>query len=91
MSSVECHQLVGKMLTMLAGGLGPFVAQVLNRSLPPGTDWADLLKADDAANGRGGGEYQNRDLALMLRAMTERLGERGYPFSKASRQVEIQT
>lgn len=90
MNSVECHQLVGKTLTMLAGGLGPFVAQVLNRSLPPGTDWADLIKAKDAANGRGGGEYQNRDLALMLRAMTERLGDLGYPFSKAMpRQAEI--
>lgn len=75
---------------MLAGGLGPFVAQVLNRSLPPGTDWADLLKAKDAANGREGGEYQSRDLALMLRAMTERLGDLGYPFSKAMpRQAEI--
>ncbi|MFA5608475.1 MAG: hypothetical protein WDA07_15115, partial [Leucobacter sp.] len=63
MNSVECHQLVGQTLTTLAGGLGPFVAQVLNRELPPGTDWVDLLKAKDAANGRRGGDYQSRDLA----------------------------
>ncbi|MGE2736075.1 DUF3320 domain-containing protein [Mycolicibacterium vaccae] len=90
MNSVEQHQLVGKALTMLAGGLSPFVAQVLHRVLPPGTHWVDLLKAKDAANGRRGGEYQSRDLALMLRVMTERLGDLGYPFSKAMpRQAEI--
>ncbi|ULN42475.1 DUF3320 domain-containing protein [Mycolicibacterium crocinum] len=81
---------MGQTLTTLAGGLSPFVSQVLNRLLPPGTDWAELLRAKDGANGRRGGEYQSRDLALMLRAMTERLGELGYPFNKAMpRQAEI--
>lgn len=90
MNSVECHQLVGQTLTTLAGGLGPFVAHVLNRALPPGTDWVDLLKAKDAANGRRGGEYRGSDVALMLRAMTERLGDLGYPFNRAMpRQAEI--
>jgi hypothetical protein len=89
-NSVDRHQLVGRTLTTLAGGLAPFVTQVLNRVLPPGTDWADLLRAKDTANGRGGGEYQSRDVALMLRAMTERLGDLGYPFSRAMpRQAEI--
>ncbi|MDH6199086.1 hypothetical protein M2272_005753 [Mycobacterium frederiksbergense] len=90
MNSVDRHQLVGQTLTTLAGGLAPFVTQVLNRVLPPGTDWADLLRAKDAANGRRAGEYQSRDLALMLRAMTERLGDLGYPFNSAMpRQAEI--
>ncbi|RDH77069.1 DUF3320 domain-containing protein [Mycolicibacterium moriokaense] len=52
-------------------------------------DWPDLLRVKDAANGRRGGEYRSRDLSLMLRAMTERLGELGYPFSRhLSRQAE---
>lgn len=90
MNNVDRHQLIGQTLTTLAGGLSPFVTQVLNRVTPPGTDWADLLRAKDAANGRGGGDYQNRDVALMLRAMTERLGELGYPFNRAMpRQAEI--
>lgn len=90
MNSVDRNQLVGQTLTTLAGGLAPFVAQVLNRVIPPGTDWAELLRAKDAANGRGGGEYQSRDLALILRAMTERLGDLGYPFNRAMpRQAEI--
>ncbi|MBB5164134.1 DUF4011 domain-containing protein [Mycobacterium sp. AZCC_0083] len=90
MNSVDRHQLVGQLLTTLAGGLSPFVAHVLNRLLPPDTDWADLLRAKDASNGRRGGEYQSSDVALMLRAMTERLGDLGYPFNRAMpRQAEI--
>ncbi|MDF2829653.1 MAG: hypothetical protein K0R01_2936, partial [Mycobacterium sp.] len=90
MNNVDRHQLIGQTLTTLAGGLSPFVTQVLNRVTPPGTDWAELLRAKDAANGRGGGDYQSRDVALMLRAMTERLGELGYPFTRAMpRQAEI--
>lgn len=90
MNNVDRHQLIGQTLTTLAGGLSPFVAQVLNRVMPPGTDWADLLRAKDAVNGRRGGEYQNSDVSLMLRAMTERLGDLGYPFNRAMpRQAEI--
>jgi Protein of unknown function (DUF4011)/Swt1-like HEPN/AAA domain/REase_MTES_1575/Protein of unknown function (DUF3320) len=89
-NSVDRHQLVGQALSTLAGGLSPFVAHVLSRLLPPDTDWADLLRAKDASNGRRGGEYQNSDVALMLRAMTERLGDLGYPFNRAMpRQAEI--
>ena len=90
MNNVDRHQLIGQTLTTLAGGLSPFVTQVLNRVTPPGTDWAELLRAKDAAKGRGGGECQSRDVALMLRAMTERLGDLGYPFNRAMpRQAEI--
>ncbi len=90
MNSVDRHQLIGQALTTVAGGLSPFVAHVLNRVLPPGTDWADLLRAKDVTNGRRGGEYQSSDVALMLRAMTERLGDLGYPFNRVMpRQAEI--
>ncbi|GJF12578.1 DNA helicase [Mycolicibacterium cyprinidarum] len=90
MNNVNRHQLIGQTLTTLGGGLSPFIAQVLNRVVPPGTDWAQLLRAKDTQNGRGGGEYHSRDVALMLRAMTERLGELGYPFNRAMpRQAEI--
>jgi hypothetical protein len=90
-ANVDYHQVVGQALKTLAGGLAPFVAQVLNRVLPPGTDWAQALKHKDAvaagkANNR---DYQNTDLQLMLRAMTERLGTLGYPFNgQMPRQAE---
>ncbi|MEN4447993.1 DUF3320 domain-containing protein [Mycobacterium sp. SM3041] len=90
MANVDHHQVVGQALKTLAGGLAPFVAQVLNRVLPPGTDWAQALKQKDAAAGKAGNrDFQNSDVALMLRAMTERLGTLGYPFNgQMSRQAE---
>ncbi|WP_193044332.1 DUF3320 domain-containing protein [Mycolicibacterium baixiangningiae] len=90
MNRVDHHQLVGEALGSLIDGLQPFVSRVLSPALPAGTDWPDVLRAKDAANGRRGGEYRNRDLSLMLRAMTERLGDLlGYPFSRhLSRQAE---
>ncbi len=91
MANVDHHQVVGQALKTLAGGLAPFVAQVLNRVLPPGADWAQALKQKDAAAGKAGNrEYQNSDLALMLRAMTERFGTLGYPFNgQMPRQAEV--
>lgn len=89
MDSVDHHGIVGDALTSLIEHLEPFVARVLDPALPAGTQWPELLRAKDAANGRRGGEYRSRDLSLMLRAMTERLGELGYPFSRhLSRQAE---
>ena len=91
MVDVDNHQIVGQALTTLAGGLAPFVTQVFNRLLPPGTDWTDVLRQKDTVSGHGGNrDYQSTDLALMLRAMTERLGTLGYPFNgQMPRQAEI--
>lgn len=83
MNSVECRRLAGETLTMLAGGLRSVVVQVLNRSQPPGADCADVPNSKDAANGRRVGEYRSRELAVMLRAMTERPDDLGYVVSKA--------
>lgn len=90
MVDVDNHHVVGQALKTLSSGLSPFVSQVLNRLLPPGTEWPDLLRQKDAVNGRGGNrDYQSTDLALMLRAMTERLGNFGYPFNgQMPRQAE---
>jgi len=89
MESVAYQPLVGEVIDLLIDGLEPFVARVLTPMLPSGTPWSELLRAKDAANGRRGGEYRGRDLSLMLRAMTERLGDLGYPFSRhLSRQAE---
>ena len=90
MDRVDHHSLVGDALTPLIDGLSPFVAKVLTPIVPPGAEWPVLLRAKDAANDRRGGEYRTRDLSLMLRAMTERLGTVGYPFTPhLPRRVEI--
>ncbi|WP_301120926.1 DUF3320 domain-containing protein [Mycolicibacterium fortuitum] len=90
MDPVDHHSLVGQIIPVLARGLSPFVTKVLAPLAPAGGDWAELLRKKDSANGRGGGEYRSSDLALMLRAMTERLGDAGYPFTRnMPRQAEI--
>jgi len=88
--NVDHHAVVGQALSVLARGLSPFVSQVLGKAVSPGLEWPELLRRKDEMNGRGGGEYRSTDAALMLRAMTERLGDLGYPFTRAMpRQAEI--
>ena len=82
MSDVDYHAVVGEALKILGRGLGPFVVGVMTRTAPPGVEWTDLLRAKDEANGRRSTEYSSRDVSLMLRVMTERLGELGFPFSR---------
>ncbi|OBB77103.1 DUF3320 domain-containing protein [Mycobacterium sp. 852014-52144_SCH5372336] len=84
------HAAVGEVINFLIGGLKPFVERVMSAALPPGIEWTELLRRKDAVGGRrAGGEYRSGDLSLMLRVMTERLGDIGYPFSHhMSRQAQ---
>lgn len=82
MSDVDHHAVVGEALRVLGRGLSPFVAGVMGRIVSPGVDWTELLRAKDEMNGRRGAEYSSRDVSLMLRVMTERLGELGFPFNR---------
>ena len=82
MDAVDYHAVVGDALGILIQGLTPFVERVFADVLPPNMDWTELLRRKDLASGRRLGMYQSRDLSLMLRAMTERIGELGFPFSQ---------
>jgi hypothetical protein len=85
----DFHSAVGEAINVLIGGLKPFVQRVMSSALPPNVEWTELLRRKDAASGRGRGEYRSGDLSLMLRVMTERLGNLGYPFSHhMSRQAQ---
>jgi hypothetical protein len=85
----DYHAAVGETISVLIGGLAPFVQRVMRAALPPGVEWTELLRRKDAMGGRGKGEYRSGDLSLMLRAMTERLGDIGYPFTRhMSRQAQ---
>jgi hypothetical protein len=85
----DYHAAVGEAINVLVGGLTPFVQRVLSAALPPGVAWTELLRRKDAAGGRRTGEYRSGDLSLMLRVMTERLGNVGYPFNQhMSRQAQ---
>ena len=89
MDDRDYHAAVGEAINVLIGGLTPFVQRVMSAVLPPNVPWTELLRRKDATGGRRTGEYRSGDLSLMLRAMTERLGDLGYPFSRhLSRQAQ---
>ncbi|WP_225755648.1 Swt1 family HEPN domain-containing protein [Actinotalea sp. Marseille-Q4924] len=72
---------VAKGLDLLAEVLEPFVARVLARHVPTGHDWTVLLQLRDEARNRAMERYNRHDLHLQLRAINERHGDIGYPFS----------
>ncbi|MCI2956760.1 DUF3320 domain-containing protein [Agromyces atrinae] len=74
---------VGEALEVLIAGLRPFVDRVLAEAVPNVDDWALIIEHKDRSAGRRVGTYSRRDLSLMLRAMTEHLGEIGYPFENS--------
>jgi hypothetical protein len=81
-SETNYHSVVGEALPVLIDGLTPFVEDVCTKALPPGVSWTELLRRKDAGAGRQMGMYRSGDLSLMLRAMTERFGEYGFPFTR---------
>lgn len=82
MAEANFHSVVGEALSVLIDGLTPFIDDVSSKALPPNTSWTELLRRKDAGAGRQMGMYRSGDLSLMLRAMTERLGEYGFPFTR---------
>lgn len=68
-------------LSATARGLGPFVTARFLQLLPELNNWTDILAQKDRQAGRRVDRYNSRDLSLMLRVITERLGSLGYPFS----------
>lgn len=73
---------VARALELAVEGLKPFVAEVLAPHLPAGLTWTDLLQERDRANGIRGKIYTHNDLQALLRVMTERMGNMGYPFGE---------
>lgn len=85
----DFHSVVGEALLVLIGGVAPFVERVSKAALRDGVEWTDLLRKQDLQHGRATGVYESRDLSLMLRAMTERLGPSGDLFGRhMSRQAQ---
>ncbi|MBD8518785.1 DUF3320 domain-containing protein [Plantibacter sp. CFBP 8804] len=62
-------------------GLRPVVEGAFAEAVP-GVEWTRILEEKDRAAGGGPGRYSATDVSLMLRAMTERIGELGYPFDR---------
>ena len=81
MDHVDHHPLVDETSRILGGGLNPTVSHVFAGVLPTGIEWPEVLRAKDDLNGRRGGEYQSRDVALLLRVVTVKLGRLGRPYT----------
>ena len=81
---------VSRALETTAEALGPFVARHLAPHVPSGTEWPAIVRLLDEQKGgdRAGNLYSGGDLQLQLRAMTERLGALGFPFSAALSRAE---
>ena len=75
------RDFVARALEVSIDGLGPFVVEVLAPLIPAGTSWTDLLEARDRSNGIVNKTYNKNDLQGLLRMITERLGNLGFPFS----------
>lgn len=70
---------VGRALDVLGSALEPFVAGVLAPHIPDHVDWTAVLAAKD---GRDGHDYDRNDPQMQLRAVTEKMGTLGFPFSE---------
>ncbi|MBD8467819.1 DUF3320 domain-containing protein [Plantibacter sp. CFBP 8798] len=77
----ELNSAVGEGLEQLGLGLRPVVEGVFAEAVP-GVEWTRVIEEKDRAAGIGHGRYSAADVSLMLRAMTERIGELGYPFDR---------
>lgn len=78
----EYHSYVTTALESLIAGLAPFVERVLTAALPQGLDWTSVIERKDKLNGIRNRRYSRRDLSLLLRVLTERLGDLGFPFDR---------
>ena len=75
------RDFVARALEIAIDGLGPFIVEVLTPLIPAGTNWTDLLEARDRSNGIVNKTYNTNDLQGLLRMVTERQGNLGFPFS----------
>lgn len=78
--STSNRERVGAALDQLAEALDPFIANAVSEKIPAGKDWTLLLAAKDSGNGIAKSGYSRRDLQCQLRAMTERLLPKWFPF-----------
>lgn len=86
--TIDTRQIIGGSVDDLAEGLRPFIERVFAERLPDGPSWVQILAHKDELAGRPTSHHHANDVGLMLRVMTEKLGNLGYPFDgRISRQA----
>ncbi len=82
--TIDTRQIIGGSVDDLAEGLRPFIERVFAELLPGGLPWVQVLAHKDELAGRPTSHHHANDVGLMLRVMTEKLGNLGYPFEVTS-------
>ena len=86
--TIDTRHIIGGSIDDLAEGLRPFIEQVFAERLPQGPSWVKVIAHKDELAGRPTSHHHANDVGLMLRVMTEKLGNLGYPFDgRISRQA----
>ncbi|MCJ1708535.1 DUF3320 domain-containing protein [Microbacterium sp. VKM Ac-2923] len=86
--TIDTRQIIGGSVDDLAEGLRPFIERVFAERLPQGPSWVRIVAHKDELAGRPTSHHHANDVGLMLRVMTEKLGNLGYPFDgRISRQA----
>lgn len=78
--TIDTRQIIGGSVDDLAEGLRPFIERVFAERLPDGPSWVQIVAHKDELAGRPTAHHHANDVGLMLRVMTEKLGNLGYPF-----------
>lgn len=78
--TIDIRQIVGRSVDDLAEGLRPFIERVFAERLRGGPSWVQIVAHKDELAGRPTSHHHANDVGLMLRVMTEKLGNLGYPF-----------
>ncbi|MDB6427302.1 DUF4011 domain-containing protein [Curtobacterium sp. 20TX0008] len=77
----EDVEYVGAALRVAVAGLQPFVSDVLQPRISSGARWPQLIQLlDQQKHGRSNTQYDEHDLQVVLRALTEKLPQLGFPF-----------
>ncbi|WP_083403522.1 DUF3320 domain-containing protein [Curtobacterium sp. MCBA15_016] len=77
----EDVEYVGAALRVAVAGLEPFVNDVLQPRISSGARWPQLIQLlDQQKHGRSNTQYDEHDLQVVLRALTEKLPQLGFPF-----------
>jgi hypothetical protein len=59
--TTDNRNLVGRVFTVLAAGLDPFIATAVSDAVPAGSDWTIILAAKGRANGKEYSRYSRHD------------------------------
>ncbi|MGV1035260.1 MAG: DUF499 domain-containing protein [Microbacteriaceae bacterium] len=71
---------IDEALGLVSKALNPFIAKTLAHITPAGEDWTFVMYERDRLSGKSGFTYDADDVALQLKVLSIRFGDRGFLF-----------